>query len=221
MRSILKFTVERLALLMVQPAVLLYRLGTLIAGAEKVFPGWSQAFSLLPGLTGQYLRRAFYACVLKQCGNGTCLTFGTIISHPTASIGRNVYVGAFCSLGDVTLQDDVLVASNVSIMNGSRQHGIERTDTPIREQPGVFEPVTIGAGTWIGERATVAASVGQGCVIGAGSVVTRPLPDFAIALGVPARIIRFRNSSTAVSQDADDIVMDVLEQSRGLLTAAK
>ena len=95
-------------------------------------------------------------------------------------------------MGDVELEDDVLLASNVSVMNGSRQHGIERLDVPIREQPGVFERVTIGRDSWIGERATIAASVGRHCVIGAGAVVTKPIPDYSIAIGVPARVVRDR-----------------------------
>ena len=80
-------------------------------------------------------------------------------------------------------------------MNGSQQHGIERLDIPIREQPGVFLPVRIGRDSWIGERAIIAANVGQHCIIGAGSVVTKPIPDFAIAVGVPARVIRYRKES--------------------------
>ena len=135
--------------------------------------------------------------MLDRCGGGACITFGTIFSHATASVGRNVYVGANCSIGSVTIEDDVLIASNVSIMNGSSQHGIERLDIPIRDQPGEFVPVTIGEGSWIGERATVAADVGKHCVIGAGAVVTKPVPDYAIALGVPARIVRFRNAEVA------------------------
>jgi acetyltransferase-like isoleucine patch superfamily enzyme len=101
-------------------------------------------------------------------------------------------VGPFCSLGDVTLGDDVLIASHVSIANGGAQHGIERLDIPVREQPGDYPRITIGCDTWIGDRAVVLANVGKHCVIGAGSVVTKPIPDYAIAVGVPARVIGSR-----------------------------
>ncbi|MBN1912733.1 MAG: hypothetical protein JW818_23625, partial [Pirellulales bacterium] len=104
--------------------------------------------SLWPGLTGVYLRRAFYRMVLPECGRDACVTFGSIFSHPTARIGRSVYIGAFCCLGEVTLEEDVLLGSHVSVANGSRQHGIERLDVPIREQPGVWPRVTIGRDTW-------------------------------------------------------------------------
>jgi acetyltransferase-like isoleucine patch superfamily enzyme len=77
-------------------------------------------------------------------------------------------------------------------MNGAEQHGIGRLDVPIREQPGVWPRVTIGRDSWVGDRAIVLADVGKHCVIGAGSVVTRPIPDYAIAVGAPARVIRSR-----------------------------
>jgi acetyltransferase-like isoleucine patch superfamily enzyme len=172
-----------------------------VLGAERGFAGWSQGFSLIPGLIGVFLRQAFFGQVLARCDDGACVTFGTIFSHPGAKVGRNVYVGAFCVLGHVVLEDDVLIASHVSVMNGSRQHGIKRLDMPIREQPGIFEPVTIGRDSWIGERATIAASVGKHCVIGAGAVVTKPIPDYAIAVGVPAKVVKFRNAMDDTRSD--------------------
>ncbi len=197
MKSFAKACANALALLLVLPAWLLYLLHRLAAGPERAFPGWSQLFSLAPGMCGVYLRRAFYRLVLTRCDADACITFGTVISHPTASIGQKVYVGAFCCLGDVTLEDDVLLASHVSIANGPAQHGIERLDVPIREQPGSWPHITIGQDTWVGDRATVLADVGKHCVIGAGSVVVEPIPDYAIAVGVPAKVVRYRNENAA------------------------
>ncbi len=195
MRVIFKAFIDGLALLLTAPLALLLALACLVLGKQRAFPGWSQGMSLLPGLFGVTLRRAFYRWVLPRCGRDSCLGFGTIFSHPTVEIGRSVYVGAFCCIGNVTLEDDVLIASHVSIANGGAQHGIERLDIPIREQPGEFPRVTIGCDTWIGDRAVILANVGKHCVIGAGSVVTKPIPDYAVALGVPARIVRFRNET--------------------------
>lgn len=215
MKVLIKQLVEFTAFLTVLPAYGMYRLGAWLAGPDKAFPGWSETFSLLPGLTGQYLRRAFYSLTLERCGENACLSFGAIFSHSTASVGANVYVGSFCSLGAITLEDDVLIASNVSIMNGTQQHGTERIDIPIREQPGIFTPVTIGEGAWIGEGATVSADVGKHCVIGAGSVVTKPIPDYAIALGVPAKVVRFRNEDLPIEQklaEAERLIKSVSEE---------
>ena len=181
-----------LALVLILPCWLGFLFSSLLLGRHKAFPGWSQAMSLLPGLCGIHLRRAFYYMVLPRCDADSCLSFGVIFSHPSVEIGRSVYVGPFCCIGDVTLEDDVLIASHVSITNGSAQHGVARLDIPVREQPGTYPRVTIGRDSWIGDRAVVMADVGKHCVIGAGSVVTKPIPDYAIAVGVPARVISSR-----------------------------
>jgi acetyltransferase-like isoleucine patch superfamily enzyme len=194
MKRLLKAMLNGMATLAVLPAVMLYRAGALVIGPERAFPGWSQALALVPGYLGFYLRRAFYRLTLRRCSADACIGFGTVISHPSTEIGRRVYVGLFCSLGDVTLEDDVLLASYVSVMNGARQHGVDRLDIPMREQPGIWPRVSIGRDSWIGERSVVMADVGKQCVVGAGAVVSKAVPDLAIAVGVPARVSRFRKS---------------------------
>lgn len=204
MKNIAKTLADGLALVIVFPALAIYFASRSVLG-DRAFAGWSQGLALLPGMTGAYLRRAFYRGTLRRCDSGCHVSFGTTFSHSGAELGRNVYVGNYCSLGDVTLGDDVLVASHVSIINGGRQHGIDRLGPPIREQSGLWTRVSIGRDSWIGERAVVMADVGDHCVIGAGSVVTRPIPDRAIAVGCPARIIRYRGeaASPAISDDDD------------------
>jgi acetyltransferase-like isoleucine patch superfamily enzyme len=206
MKAALKQLLRASCLLAVSPAVLLFLTQSAITGRERAFPGWSQAFSLLPGKTGIWLRQAFLHCVARQCGPYVCVAFGTVFSHPGVSLGANAYVGHFCVIGDVTIEHDVLIASNVSVMNGVRQHGIARLDIPMREQPGSYERVTIGEDSWIGERAVVAASVGRHCIIGAGSVVLSPIPDYAIAVGTPARVIRDRRHVSASDAGSADSV---------------
>jgi len=54
-----------------------------------------------------------------------------------------------------------------------------------------LSPVSIGDGSWIGENVCiVGATIGKNCVIGANSVVTKNIPDFCVAVGIPARIIK-------------------------------
>jgi acetyltransferase-like isoleucine patch superfamily enzyme len=201
-RVIAKRAAGIVATLLVLPALAAYLVGRMALGKVKAFAGWSQALAFLPGLTGEYLRRAFYQLTLARCGQDVCLTFGTIISHPTASLGDRAYVGAFCVLGDVTLEDDVLLGSHVSIINGGAQHGIERLDVPIREQPGQWRRITIGRDSWIGDRSVVLANVGRHCIVGAGSVVVTPLHDYAIAVGNPARVLRYRNGDPPTSPES-------------------
>jgi acetyltransferase-like isoleucine patch superfamily enzyme len=192
MRETLKSAACALATLLVLPAYGLYRIGAALLGGDRVFAAWSQAFSLLPGVTGQWLRRAFYRLVLPRFGVGSVLSFGALLSHRAAQIGDHAYIGPYCCLGDVVIEDDALIASHVSITNGCRQHGIERLDIPVRQQPGQWPRITIGRDSWIGERSVVMANVGRHCVVGAGSVVTKPVPDYAIVVGVPARIVDWR-----------------------------
>jgi virginiamycin A acetyltransferase len=124
MKSLLKTAVNALALILVLPCLLVFWAGSLAIGRQRAFAGWSQAFSLIPGLCGVYLRRAFYRCVFPRCAADVCLSFGTVFSHPTAEVGKSVYVGLYCVLGDVILEDDVLIGSHVSVMDGGAQLGI-------------------------------------------------------------------------------------------------
>ncbi len=163
------------------------------AGPARALPGASQLVSLVPGTLGAYLRHAFYRCVLSECGHDAWIGFGVLLTDPDTRIGPFVYLGSYTNLGRVTLERDVLIGSFVSIMNGNRQHGIERLDIPIREQPGVWPLVTVGADSWIGDHAVVMADVGKHCVVAAGAVVTKPVPDYAIVAGCPATIVRYRN----------------------------
>ena len=202
LKQAVKMVAASVAFGVVLPAFVAYFMLALVFGPQRAFPGWSQAFSLIPGTCGVYLRRAFYRLVLPRCDTDCWIGFGTVFSHTTAAVGRSVYVGISCCLGDVTLEDDVLLGSHVSIMNGASQHGIERLDIPIREQPGVWPRVTIGRDTWIGDRAVVMANIGAHCVIGAGSVVTKPIPDYAIAVGVPAKVVRYRQGAPNLDHDS-------------------
>jgi acetyltransferase-like isoleucine patch superfamily enzyme len=192
----IKSMLNGLAVVFMLPAILAYHFSALLLGREIVFPGWSQAVSLLPGLSGTYLRRAFYRFVLARCESGSVITFGTVFASPHAQVGTNTYIGAYGCLGDVNLEADVLIGSQVSITNGNKQHGIERLDIPVREQPGEWPKITIGQDTWVGDRAVIMANVGKHCVVGAGAVVTKPVPDYAIVAGVPARIIGHRGGET-------------------------
>ena len=82
MKRTAKALAEALATLTVLPAFAHYQLGKLMLGSRKAFPGWSQFMSLVPGLTGAYVRRAFYRLVFVRCGSGTWISFGTVFSHP-------------------------------------------------------------------------------------------------------------------------------------------
>jgi acetyltransferase-like isoleucine patch superfamily enzyme len=104
-------------------------------------------------------------------------------------------------IGDVRLEDDVLIGSHVSIINGRGQHGTDRLDVPVRQQPGFYPRVTIGLDSWIGDRAIVTSDVGRHAIVGAGAVTTCPVLDFDIVVGNPARIVGSRNKLAKVATD--------------------
>jgi acetyltransferase-like isoleucine patch superfamily enzyme len=197
MRDVTKLIAHVLATLLVAPSLLSFAVRQMIIGRNRALEGSTQALALVPGLVGDYVRRAFLAWTIAHCDRSATIQFGTIFSQAGARIDANVYVGPRCHLGLVHLERDVLLAAGVHVPSGAATHGTTDLDRPIREQPGARTLVRIGEGTWIGSAAVVLADVGRHSVVGAGAVVTTPLPDYVMAAGVPARIIRSRRPVTA------------------------
>jgi acetyltransferase-like isoleucine patch superfamily enzyme len=133
-------------------------------------------------------------------GDGVAVARDTILSCKGGSIeiGDNSNLSAKCLLMSetkLTIGKNVLVAGMCYIVAGGN-HGMDRTDIPIIQQPMVDKGgVRIGDNCWLGARVTVldGVTIGNDAVIGAGAVVTRDVPDFAVAAGVPAKVIRMRS----------------------------
>lgn len=127
---------------------------------------------------------------------------------PTASLrngsrivlGRDVHVGERCYLwagdssGSIRLGDNALLAPEVFIT--ATNYGTA-AGTPIMAQPKREADVVIGADVWLGARVVVlpGVTIGDGVVVGAGSVVTKDLPAGAIAVGVPATVVAWREGA--------------------------
>jgi virginiamycin A acetyltransferase len=187
-----KTIVRGVATIAVVPNLLSFRLRASVVGRDRALEGSSQALSLVPGLLGQYLRRAFLSRVLAGCHESAVIEFGAVFSQAGARIDENAYIGPRCHIGLAHIERDALLAAGVHVPSGARSHGIEDPSLPIRDQPGSPVVVRIGAGAWIGSAAIVMADVGRDTVVGAGAVVTKPLPDGVMAAGVPARALRSR-----------------------------
>ena len=101
--------------------------------------------------------------------------------------GYNNHIAA---VRDVVIGDFALTANNVYISDNL--HCYEDISTPIISQPVRFKKaVSIGDGCWIGENACIiGATIGKNCVIGANAVVTNDIPDYSVAVGIPAVVIR-------------------------------
>ena len=195
LREAVKSALRGLALLAVAPSLLSFAVRAMLVGRNRALESSSQALSLIPGLAGQYLRRAFLSRVLAHCAPTTAISFGTLFSQAGARIDDNVYIGPRCHLGLVHLERDVLVGPGVHIPSGARTHGTGEPGLPIRDQEQARARVRVGTGTWIGSAAVVMADVGHHAVIGAGAVVTRPMEDRVVAGGVPARVIKRRSEN--------------------------
>jgi acetyltransferase-like isoleucine patch superfamily enzyme len=188
-----------LATLAVLPMAASFRLRAAAMGRNRALEGSTQVLAIVPGLPGQYLRRAFLALALDHCSPSATIEFGTIFSQAGARIDDDAYIGPRCHIGLVHIEKDVLIAAGVHIPSGGSTHDFSDLSMPIRQQPHHRKCVRIGAGSWVGSACTIMADVGHDAVVGAGSVVTRPLPDYAIAAGSPARVLRSRLTDVSVT----------------------
>ena len=106
-------------------------------------------------------------------------------------VGRNCFINYYCTIldnGKVTLGDNCLLAPNVSIYTAG--HTMHPAARALGYEYGI--PVTIGDNVWIGGNTVICPGVhiGSNVVIGAGSVVTKDIPDWSFAAGNPCRVIR-------------------------------
>ena len=111
----------------------------------------------------------------------------------TCSIKDSTTIGHFAHIiakHSVTIENDVLIADKVFISDCT--HGYEDINAPVIKQDiKLLSPVVIGEGSWLGENVCVCgASIGKHCVIGANSVVTTDIPDYCVAVGSPARVVK-------------------------------
>lgn len=112
------------------------------------------------------------------------------------NIGNDVFIGMFCVMdgaGGITIGDGVAISYHTSIISASHRH--DNLEVPSGEQGFITKGIKIENNVWMGAKVVVldGVTVGEGAIIGAGSVVTSDIPKFAIAVGVPARVIRYRN----------------------------
>ncbi len=131
---------------------------------------------------------------------------GTLRVGEKAVFGRNTIVNSYL---DVEIGQGALIGDFVYI--GDFDHRTEDVHRPIKDQGIVKAPVRIGAGSWLGVKATVlrGCSVGDGVVVGANAVVTRHVPPFAVVAGAPARVIADRQSAHLVGERTRQALADI------------
>jgi acetyltransferase-like isoleucine patch superfamily enzyme len=114
---------------------------------------------------------------------------GDIVLDEEANIGFNVEV---FSAAQVRIGRKVLVAAYTYLVGGD--HLYDRVDIPVLEQGRTARGIEVGENVWLGAHVVVAdgVKIGRDAVIGAGAVVTNDIPEFHVAAGVPARVLRDR-----------------------------
>lgn len=129
-------------------------------------------------------------------GDGTCIgNFNHIYATNSIVIGKNVLTA-----------DKVYISDNL--------HSYDDVTLPIMNQPiKQIAKVIIGDGTWLGENVCViGAKIGMNCVIGANSVVTKDIPDYSVAVGTPARVIKrycFEENKWLKTDEKGNLIKDI------------
>jgi len=149
----------------------------------------------LPLPIGDKLRYLIVNIFSKKIGNVRIYEGVTIWYPYRLSIGNNVtlnewvYISAF---GDVEIENNVRIGHRTSIL--SSEHVFSNMKIPIYKQGLTANKVIIERDAYIGCNVTIlkGVKIGRGSVIGAGSVVTKDIPPYSIAVGNPARIIKKR-----------------------------
>ena len=139
--------------------------------------------------------RAFLAKkIIKHCGNNVNIEPNTYF-NAELEIGDNSGIGMYSEMhGTIKIGDNVMMGHYCLFY--SRNHAHSRTDIPMIKQ-GFEEvrPVIIGSDVWIGSRVTILPGVhiGDGCILAAGSVITKDAPPNTIIAGNPAKVVKQRS----------------------------
>lgn len=113
------------------------------------------------------------------------------------TIGNNVIIGEYTIIqaqGNVTIEDNVLLASKINFITNA--HGYLDVNRPVKEQGNISKSILIKEGAWIGINVTIlqGVTIGKNSVVGAGSVVLESIPDYCVAVGIPAKIVKCYDS---------------------------
>jgi acetyltransferase-like isoleucine patch superfamily enzyme len=126
------------------------------------------------------------------------------------TIGNGVFIGRntilSCKNGDIVVDDRANIGFNCEVFSASKvrigkdtlmvggDHLYDRVDIPVLQQGRTARGIDVGDGTWLGTHVVVTdgSSIGRDAIIGAGAVVVGPIPEFAIATGIPAKVTRDR-----------------------------
>lgn len=187
--SIVKRFVDALCFVVTGPCAAVCAIEGKLTSRSDAFTFWAQAFALVPGLPGVFLRRAFYRLTLDRAAENFYVGFGALFSQRRVVIEQDVYVGPYAIVGSATLRRGCLIGSRASVVSGRAIHEYVGGRW-LATDPTRMGHVEIGEHAWIGEAAVLLANAGPGAMVAAGSVVATAVPAQVMVAGNPARFVR-------------------------------
>lgn len=147
-------------------------------------------------LLPQFIRNPLFKVLLKSYGKNSMIDYKTYIRYPaqvrigsgtTINRGCQFFTSYHCKDVEISIGKHVAVAPNVSFFAAG--HDYAKLDLP-----DTAGSITVEDSCWIGARSIIlqGVTIGEGAVIAAGSVVTRDIPSYTVAAGVPAKVIKGR-----------------------------
>jgi acetyltransferase-like isoleucine patch superfamily enzyme len=166
--------------------------------AIYLFNAYSYAYNLLFGaleLMPQFVRRVFFKLMFRELGAPGLIDYKTYFRYPSKmSIGDHSYINHGCCFYgsslkgvEIVIGNDVALGPHVKIFTATHDYS-----TP--DLKDTAESVRVEDNAWVGGGTIIlpGVTIGRGAVIGAGSVVTKDVPAFSVAVGNPARVVRTR-----------------------------
>ncbi len=139
-----------------------------------------------------WIKRGLLSVALTRCGKGVNVGFACSIS-PHVEIGDYSSFGNRCVIqGGVIIGSDVMMGPDVKIY--TRNHNMLDISRPMRLQGDSFSSVCIGDDVWLACNVVIlpGVKVGSHAVIGAGTIVVHDVPDYAVLVGNPGKVVKFR-----------------------------
>lgn len=156
-----------------------------------------------------YKQTQYKKSLFKSCGENVVIDSGCeFFGYENITIGNDVYINVnavfMTTESEIIIGSHVMMGANVCIVTGDhRTDVVGRYMMDVTEKlPGNDLPVIIEDDVWIGSGSIILKGVtlGRGCVIGAGSVVTKDVPPYSICVGNPARVIKMRFDENEIKE---------------------
>ncbi len=146
-------------------------------------------------LGSKYIRRFLCRVIFKKAGKNLNIEHGAFFASGfEIEVGDNSGLGLNSRVtGPLKIGSDVMIGPDVMIF--TQNHETSRLDVPMRLQTAPKKPVVIEDDVWVAARVIIlpGITIHKGAIVGAGAVVTRDVPEYAVVGGNPAKVIKYRD----------------------------